>query len=196
MCLNPKKIRNPAKRLSMYGGQPLYFNVPCGNCADCKKKKRLEWRFRAYHHINNIINRGGYVYFDTLTYDEDHVPHLSDFISLDSFVPSLIEQRNGISVGIQDFTCFCHSHWKNFLKNLRRQLDYHYNGCKFDYFLTSEYGTKEGFTHRPHYHILFFVHDSSKIHPLDFSKVIKKCWDYGRTDGIDFEPGCAHALNY
>lgn len=177
MCLFPKIIRNPSKRLHRTGGQPLYLNVPCNKCAECKDKKRLEWHFRSYHEVNSIIQHGGYVVYDTLTYSEDNVPHLSDFIDTDK-------------LQIQDFYCFNTMHWRNFLKNLRRHLDYHYPTVKLRYFLTSEYGTDERYTHRPHYHVLFFV-NNKKLHPIDLSRLISKLWTYGRTDGIDY-----HDMNY
>ena len=173
MCLKPLKINNPAKRFDLKGGQPLILEVPCGRCAECKKNKRLEWYFRAYHQCQDTINTGGYVYFDTLTYSDDNVPHLSDFVDLAQIKDCA------------DFMCFNHVHWRNFLKNMRRQIHFHYKGCSFKYFLTSEYGTDERFTHRPHYHILFFI--KGPIHPFDFSKLVSKCWNYGRTDGLPYK---------
>lgn len=173
MCLKPIKINNPVKRFDLQGGQPLILEVPCGRCAECKKNKRLEWYFRAYHQCQDTINSGGYVYFDTLTYSDENVPHLSHFVDLTSLKYCA------------DFMCFNHVHWRNFLKNMRRQLHFHYEGCTFKYFLTSEYGTDERYTHRPHYHILFFI--NGPIHPFDFSKLVSKCWNYGRTDGLPFQ---------
>ena len=172
MCLKPIKVRNPTKKYDLKGGQPLLLEVPCGRCAECKKNKRLEWYFRAYHQCQDTINTGGYVYFDTLTYSDENVPHLSHFVD--------ITQMKDCA----DFMCFNNVHWRNFLKNMRRQLHFHFKGCTFKYFLTSEYGTDERYTHRPHYHILFFI--KGPIHPFDFSKLVSKCWNYGRTDGLPF----------
>lgn len=174
MCLRPIKIKNPTETISRLGGQPLYINVPCGKCAQCMKKKRLEWHFRCYQHAKSVTSKGGYIYFDTLTYNEDNIPHLSNYIDISNY-------------DLVDFTCFDNTHWKNFLKNLRRQLDYHYNGCKFTYFLTSEYGTDPRYTHRPHYHVLFFIEDRTKITPVEFSELVSKCWNYGRTDGLPYQ---------
>lgn len=173
MCLTPIQIRNPTRRIDMRGGQPLLLNVPCGHCAECKKNKRLEWRFRSYYHAKHCIDNGGFVYFDTLTYRPECVPRLSRFLDLSQY-------------NIDDFMCFDSSDWKNFLKNMRRQLDYHYKGSHFTYFITSEYGTDERYTHRPHYHILFFVF--GPISPLDFSSLVAKCWHFGRTDGLPYQP--------
>lgn len=173
MCLNPQIIRNPTSRVSRTGGQPLYLEVPCGKCAECKDTIRQQWHFRSYHHCDDVIRRGGYVIYDTLTYREEDVPHLSDFYDIKD-------------KAITDFYCFNSAHWRNFLKNLRRQIDYHYKGVSITYFLTSEYGTNDLCTHRPHYHILLFV-SSPRLHPIKLSRLISKCWTYGRTDGLPYK---------
>lgn len=173
MCLNPRKIINPTSRVSRTGGQPLYLEVPCGKCAECKDNIRLQWHFRSYQHCDDVIRRGGYVLYDTLTYRPEDVPHLSDFFDIKD-------------TGIKDFYCFNSAHWRNFLKNLRRQIDYHYKGVNITYFLTSEYGTDDLYTHRPHYHILLFV-SSPRLHPIKLSRLISKCWTYGRTDGLPYK---------
>lgn len=173
MCLRPIKLCNPTLHISTEGGQPLLLEVPCGHCAECQKQKRLEYRFRSLHQSKECIRNGGYVYFDTLTYSDEHLPHLSDFVNISNS-------------DIKDFTCFNNAHWRNFLKNLRRQLNYHYKDVNFKYFITSEYGTDERYTHRPHYHVLFFV-NSNSCNPLDFSRLVSKCWKYGRTDGIPYQ---------
>lgn len=170
MCLKPIKLRNPTERIAKCGGQPLMLEVPCGHCAECKKNKRLEWHFRAYHECNDTIKKGGFVYFDTLTYRDEDVPHLSDYYDISD------------KKEIADFMCFNNAHWRNFLKVLRSRLAYTYKGVSFKYFLTSEYGTDERYTHRPHYHILFFVY--GPIHPFVFSNLVSECWLYGFTDGL------------
>lgn len=171
MCLFPKLIRNPTKRLSLSGGQPLTMYVPCNNCAECADAKFKEWKFRSYHEVSDVI-RHGYVVYDTLTYSDEHLPHISDFVDIKK-------------MSCADFSCFNHNHWKSFLKNLRRQLQYHYGIVNFRYFLTTEYGMDDKFTHRPHYHILFFLPTKS-LHPCEFSRLVSRLWFYGRTDGINY----------
>ena len=184
MCLNPRIINNPARYISMRGGQPLRFPVQCGECAECKKAKRLEWHFRTYHHVMNCIKNGGYVLYDTLTYRPADVPRVSRHVDLLKYVPDL-KRRN---IKKYDFMCFDANDWRKFLKNLRRQLNYYYPGASFTYFLTSEYGTDEKYTHRPHYHVMFFVNSANYIDPLEFSTLVAKCWKYGRTDGLPYQP--------
>lgn len=175
MCLYPLTIRNPTKVVNTYGGQLLRMNVPCGRCAECLKAKRNEWYVRTHYEMMNTFAKGGYVYFDTLTYAPEYLPMLSHFIDLDKY-------------GLSDFSCFNHQHFKLFLKRLRRMIAYHYGVKKdaFRYFLTTEYGEDDRYTHRPHYHILFFVY--ADIEPLNFSQMVADCWQYGRTDGFPFKP--------
>ena len=171
MCLHPITIRNPTRRISKAGGQRLLMQVRCNHCAECQRAIRREWYFRSYQEVRHTLAKGGYVYFDTLTYADEHLPHLSNFIDIAKY-------------GIKDMSCFDHSHFRLFLKNLRRQLQYHCGNSSFKYFLTTEYGLK--YTKRPHYHILFYV--TSGVSPFTFSRMVAKCWKYGRTDGIPYQP--------
>lgn len=174
MCLKPIKIRNPAKMYALSGGAPLYLNVPCGQCAECKENKRKEWSFRSFHQVNECISCGGYVYYVTLTYADEHLPHISDYLELN---------------GVADFSCFCVEHWRNFLKLLRIRLHRMYNGATLKYFLSSEYGTDEQYTHRPHYHLLLFIYlNGVEIDPYKLSLLVSACWKYGRTDGLPYKP--------
>lgn len=174
MCLQPLTIRNPTKRIYKRGGQPLLLKVPCNKCAECLSTKRSEWAFRSQQEVKRTLALGGYVYYDTLTYAPAHLPRISDFVDIRKY-------------GIKNFSCFNHVHFKLFLKLLRRQLHAKYGVKKdaFRYFLTSEYGMDDRFTHRPHYHILFYV--TCGIHPYTFSRLVAKCWRYGRTDGLPYK---------
>ena len=172
MCLHPLYIRNPTRRIVRQGGQRLRMSVRCNKCAECQKEIRREWYFRTFQQVQDTLRHGGYVYFDTLTYNNLYVPRLSHYIDIDKY-------------GIKDMMCFSHEHFKLFLKRLRRKLQYHCGNANFKYFLTSEYGLDERFTRRPHYHILFFV--SSGVSPITFSRFVSQCWTYGRTDGIPYK---------
>ena len=175
MCLFPLSIRNPTKAIHNGGGQLLRMLVPCGHCAQCLQAKRNEWFIRTHYEVQRTFSLGGYVYFDTLTYDDAHLPKLSHFIDIEKY-------------GLRDFSCFNLDHFKLFLKRLRRRIAHKYGIKKdaFRYFLTSEYGEDDRYTHRPHYHILFFVYVN--IPPLEFSQLVCDCWQQGRTDGFPFKP--------
>lgn len=183
MCLSPINLINPKKNISLYGGLPYRIAVPCGQCADCKKAAQNEWYFRAYYESKYTFDNGGYVYFDTLTYRNEDLPHVSDFFP---------ELKGHIS----DFSCFNVDHYRYFLVNLRRQLEYYGFDVKhkLKYFLSSEYGTDDRYTHRPHYHILFYVLDNS-LSPIQLSQFISKCWKYGRTDGYQYK-GAKYVLDH
>ena len=173
MCLSPVKIINPTKRIYRAGGQKLSLSVQCNHCAECLNRKRDEYSFRTYHHCKSTIDNGGYVLFDTLTYSDEYLPHISDVIDVEKY-------------GVKDFSCFNLDHYKLFFKRLRSAIKEKYNVVgAISYLFTSEYGTSEGYTHRPHYHFLLFVKHKF-IDPLWLSRQIDSCWQYGRTDGINY----------
>lgn len=172
MCVNPIKIKNPCKRIAKNGGQKLELTVPCGKCVECVKNKRNEWYFRTYQQVQETFAKRGYVYFDTLTYNDENIPRFSHFIDVDKY-------------NVGDFTCFNRDHFRDFIKRLRLYLKYHYKCNEFKYFLTSEYAVDPRFTRRPHYHILFFV--LCKIDALSFSRAVAECWHYGITDGLPYK---------
>ena len=107
MCLKPLTLRNPTKFISRYGGQPLLIKVCCGKCAECVDTARQQWRFRAYKHSEHCINNGGFVYFDTLTYAPEHLPHLSDFIDV-----TKLGRQHFKDLAIKNFSTFNHKHFK------------------------------------------------------------------------------------
>ena len=172
MCLNPVKIVNPKREISLAGGQQFYIEVPCGHCAECIKASRNEWYFRTYYEAMDTFDNNGYILFDTLTYSPQNLPHLSEFISIPDDL---------------DMPCFDKSDYRNFICQLRMEWTrlankgYAKKPTKdnFKYFLTSEYGSKG---HRPHYHVLFFVKDDAIRWDI-LSRLINKCWHRGRTDG-------------
>lgn len=56
--------------------------------------------------------------------------------------------------------CFCKSDVQKLMKNLRRRLnDELKHDVFFRYLAVCEYGEDENCTHRPHYHVEFFIHE-------------------------------------
>lgn len=180
MCLCPITIKSPSKYVSISGGQLFNVEIPCGECAECRVAKQRDWEFRSYYQCRQTFDRKGYVYFDTLTYSNTCLPHISEFCK---------EIEKGSE---EDFSCFRPADFRHFLVNLRRQLDYYYRKSGFDtskdfhYFMSSEYGTSETGTHRPHHHILFFI-DNDVVSPRDLSLLVSKCWKFGMTDGYQYK---------
>lgn len=166
MCLNPITIINPSKVVSVNYRDRFLLQVPCGKCADCQRNKSNEWLFRAMMEFQQALENKAFAYFDTLTYDNAHLPTLDKMV--DNILPS--------------YPCFSGRDINLFFKRLRQNLKRKYGEVKVRYMLTSEYGSK---TQRPHYHILTFV--SGKITPVQFSKMIAISWQNGRTDGIPWK---------
>ena len=185
MCLNPIKLYNPAKKISLLGGQRFQIEVPCGNCAECREAKRTDIYFRTYYECEYTWLQNGFVYFDTLSYRTDCLPHVSDFIN-----------KVGKDSPV-DFSCFNREDFRLFMVRLRRQLEYHGFDVKnnLKYFVASEYGSDKEYvddngrlrkaTQRPHYHVLFFV--TGDIDVITFSQYVNKCWQKGNTDGVDYK---------
>lgn len=170
MCYHPIKIINPSKYVSLKYRDRFVIEVPCGHCAQCLQSKSDEWSYRLYHHAQSTM-KTGFVLFDTLTYDNAHLPHISDYIPVSKEV---------------DFPCFSAKDLRLFVADLRQRCKRQFKS-NFSYFIASEYGTSENHLHRPHYHALFFV--NGEISPLEFSALVATTWQRGRTDGLPFQNG-------
>lgn len=171
-CYHPISIINPSKYVSLRYRDRFLLRVPCGKCAYCQKQRSNHWYYRSYWESQKVFDSGvssAFVLFDTLTYRDGDLPHFSDFISLPKNL---------------DFPCFNSSHLRLFVAALRQVLKRKYNS-NFTYFVSAEYGTSCGYTHRPHYHVLFYV--VGDIQPLELSALVARYWKYGRTDGIPYK---------
>lgn len=167
MCYSPIDVINPSKYVSLHYRDRYVMQVPCGKCAQCLTAKSNEWSYRLYQHALETF-KDGFVLFDTLTYDNEHLPHISDYISVSKEV---------------DFPCFSSRDLRLFVADLRQRCKRKFKS-NFSYFIASEYGTSEHHLHRPHYHALFFVR--GKITPLEFSALVSTTWSRGRTDGYPY----------
>ena len=167
MCYSPINIINPSKYVSLRYRDRYVMQVPCGKCAACRTAKSNEWTYRLYQHALDTFHNG-FVLFDTLTYNKESLPHISDYVDISPAV---------------DFPCFSSYDLRLFVADLRQRCKRQYKS-NFSYFIASEYGTSENHLHRPHYHALFFVNGSIK--PLEFSRLVAAAWHRGRTDGIPF----------
>lgn len=180
MCLSPIRARNLVKRVGLDLNQPFSIEFPCGQCSECRELRKSEWYFRTYWQCQEVINNGGYVYFDTLTYSDENLPYADVILSRDFNLHDMDD--------VCHIPCFDVEDYRLFFQRLRRQLEYAgYGRDCISYFLSSEYGTSDKGTHRPHYHVLFFVKNYD-ISPIELSKLVNKCWQKGRTDGIDYHP--------
>lgn len=197
MCLRPKNLRNNSTYFSLSSFGKRQFEVPCMECAECKQMIQNEWFVRNYWQSQDTWRKGGYVLFDTLTYDDKHVPHISDFTDIkytETYFDKDGEKRTRLHQ-VFDYMCFNHAHFQSFMKMLKQRLER--EGYDPDhnlrFFMASEYGTDPNRTHRPHYHVLFYVTDN-RLDPCTLSHYINECWKHGLTDGVD-RHGRAYVLN-
>lgn len=167
MCLSPIQIINPTKYISLRHRDQFLMSVPCGKCAECQQTLSNQWFLRAWQECLDAKDAGAFLYFDTLTYKDSCLPLTSDII------PDLPKH-----------SCFRSDDIRHFIESLRIKCKR--KGFNFRYFLSSEYGTDDRYTHRPHYHILFWVYGD--VSPLVFSRLVSCYWKKGRTDGVPYKP--------
>lgn len=139
MCISPVKIHNrffnTQHLRSEFGdvvevSKHLYSHrefiyVPCGQCAECRSSYIQSLYQRAL-----VESFSSYVYFITLTYDNNHIPCI--------VLPS------GRKVFYSDYT-----HISSMFDRFRKNFDREYR-----YLCVNEYGDTNN---RPHFHILLFV---------------------------------------
>lgn len=172
MCLSPINIPNQTKYVSLKYRDRFLMQVPCGTCVECQKTMSNQWYYRAWYEWNDLIKSNGFALFDTLTYRPKDLPHLSRYWSE---LPKS-----------SDYPCFDPSEIRKFIESLRIRIKRAGFGDCMRYFLASEYGTHRNYTHRPHYHIVLYIHNSV-VDPLWLSSQIASLWKYGRTDGIPYK---------
>lgn len=177
MCYSPitTKLNKRFINAATLKGAPLkgLFEVPCGHCEQCKTQKVNEWSFRLLEEAKETFRQGGFTIFDTLTYDDLHVPNVGKVLF------QLGEFSLDVTSSICDMLCNSKRDVQLFAKRLRAA----YSG-PFRYYLVSEYGNDNRYTHRPHYHALFFF-SSPTITSEQASRLIRSAWQNGRTDGIE-----------
>lgn len=139
----------------------IYYQVPCGQCIECRLKYSREWALRLCCE-NAIADNALFV---TLTYDDEHL-HLNDF-GMSTLVPA---------------------DYSKFMKDLRRYCQYHYGVDGIRFFCAGEYGSE---TKRAHFHLIIFnlpqqIHDNLKFYRANFngdslynSEELSKIWSNG-----------------
>lgn len=155
MCLNPKSIYNRAAYIG--NRSRIMLDVPCGKCEECRSNKVLDYQLRCECAFFKAIDKGGFGFFDTLTYNDACLPHVGD-------IP-----------------CFSRDDINGFFKRLRGYFQHYYGTSEgmLDYFVVSEFGTEKK---RPHYHVLFFVYVPMSV--WKFKSWLKKAWTFGFLDPL------------
>lgn len=135
-CLTkiPIKLKEPIE----IGGVWRYeISVPCGKCARCIERRKMEWGFR----MGVELEQSKTAYFVTLTYSPEEVPY--NKYGLKTLKP-------------EDFTRFMkrlrqnHKRGRKTIEHLRNGLK---NSDKIKMYGAGEYGEQRG---RPHYHAIIF----------------------------------------
>lgn len=173
MCTQPIQIYNRSSKISLRG-QALLFTVECGKCEECKKAKSKEYTLRGYFEHKDCISKGGYTYFDTLTYSNKYLPKHYGIAHFD---------RSHITLCLKELRVYLTRAGFDVKDNLK-------------YFVTSEYG---GQTHRPHYHCLFFI-NVPNLDVKTFWNYLNKAWKFGFLDRRSTAPkrvvNSIAAINY
>lgn len=126
MCLYPLSIKTEDAF-----GVTVNQSVPCGKCIECLKDKQNSWKIRLTEEARDHL----YVYFFTLTYNDDSVP-----FEIYDGEKCLFPRKSDIQLWIK-------RNRMRFERYFKRELD-------FKYFICSEYGPNTG---RPHYHGILFT---------------------------------------
>jgi len=170
----PITLKEPIERND---GQWTYqISVPCGKCARCIERRKLEWAFR----MEQEMYDSKVAYFVTLTYDPITVPYTKYGIKTllpHKDVTELVKlkgKKRRVRRKRDDLVKF----WKKLRINEERKeiptWENLYNnlqpGDKIKYYAAGEYGESE--TQRPHYHAIIF--NASKA-------MIEKSWEMGHT---------------
>lgn len=186
MCLTPFKIRsvNPVA--------PKLQFVPCGHCEDCRNSNKNAWSMRLSLELETARSNGWLIGFCTLTYNDENLPRFSD----SAFDSSWLEEYKDVTYVSP--SCFDKQQVRDFVVNIRRDLDSDFNVHGLKYMICSEYGSD---TQRPHYHCIFawqgetiFYDDNDAKYVVgcsaeNFFKLIKKYWKYGFVFPRDIKGG-------
>lgn len=152
-CIHPVVINNQyTVKLFRAGKLPTCsIEVPCGKCLNCRISKQSSLIFLANKELLSVYKNNQGASFVTLTYDDSHIP---------------INDKGNLTLRKKDL--------KNFMKRLRRRMEYYGDNRKFKYVYCGEYGDKFS---RPHYHIAFLG-----LSDNDIRRYSKKVWKFGLCD--------------
>lgn len=173
------------------GNRINYFSViPCNHCSLCADEKRQQLEKRAMFEASD----NPYMYFFTLTYDNEHLPSIGlNQEHMQLFMKRFrrnIERASSTGIEIEYYSHESSNvHGKRHLyKNKRKEkklikLKHNYY---FRSFYVGEYGTDPNFTLRAHYHGVFFFKEEIEFTDLiSLRDIFVFSWSYGRL--FDFQ---------
>lgn len=167
-----------------------HFFIPCGHCVECRNSTRSQWSIRLALEMQNCHRQGWKMAFFTLTYDDEHLPHLPyHCLSGEGIEHHSVISEYGEITG-SDIPCFDREHVKNFVLSLRKWLHRNYGITAVKYLIASDIGRD---TKRPHYHgLISYPVNLPKLHTRYVDKSapdlfdsfvlhakIKELWNYG-----------------
>ena len=159
---------------------PSKYAVKCGICKECRAIEQNSWSFRLRCELEDCHNKGWQIGFVTLTYDEDHLPHIPvEFADVSRTSPDNLSPP-----------CFSKSQVRDFIIRVRKSLYDQFNVGKGNnkdnirYLVASEYGKS---TKRPHYHAVFAF--PPYVSPDQMFKIICSKWSFGYVFPKDINGG-------
>ncbi len=128
MCVQFMKIK------SVQSKAPKSAFIPCGVCEECRQSKKNQWTFRLRCELDYCRKMNFKIGFFTLTYDDNHLPHLP---------------RVCFKSGYKRVQCFSRDDVRTFIDNIRKRLNERFGVSGLRYMVCSELGSS---TQRSHYH--------------------------------------------
>ena len=168
MCLYPVSI----KTVDSFG-LPTNLSVPCGKCIECLKDKQNSWKIRLMEECRDHL----YMYFFTLTYNDDSISRVKLTESLDPKIDKILNHDGFVyTVNKSDVQKWLKRNRIYYERYFKREVD-------FKYFICSEYGPNTG---RPHYHGVLFT----DVSPIFISRMFN---DWSSTFGFtNFSEVCKY----
>lgn len=169
MCINPIQVE-------VKGRKNNFIMTDCRYCLNCLVKKQSQLTFLAQKEQLMQYRKGNGCSFVTLTYSDDYLP---------------INEQGFVTLKLKDV--------QDFLKRVRRNMEYHNEKKEFKVVYCGEYGdgshstSKSGIsTNRPHYHIAFLGLSDTEV-----VKYTRKLWKFGLCDiGVLTSGGLRYICKY
>lgn len=159
MCTHPIHIINRSRRFRPGIDKPV-LTVPCGKCEECQSRKMDDWFIRATAEYKRVTKSGGFVWFPTLTYDNDNLPVWSDPDA--HFIAPVFDKSHFVG-------------FRNKLRVYLKRAGFDFTGDNtIRYLYVTEYGGQYG---RPHIHCCLFV--PKFVNFGFFKRLVNKAWIYG-----------------
>lgn len=163
--------------------------IPCGQCIQCKIRKREDWVTRM--ELEARTHDKDSIYFITLTYDDDHVPNVN--LETGEIRRGKAIQWKGGAERPQEVQTLWMEDIELFMKRLRKA-----SKTPLRYFLAGEYGEK---TSRPHYHMILYgwmPTDLKPIHKINRTSHYTSDWlvNIWKMGNVDIAPAAPQTYRY